>query len=569
MSQSRSRQRKMVYGLAIVALMIPIILLGAPGSGGRDASAIERGGVLARMRTDHNLGQSTLGEVDPASATMTFVLLGFRGLAANQLWLQADQQKQQKDWPALESTVNSIILLQPHFKKVWEFQGWNLAYNVSAEWDSVPDRYYWVKEGGKFLMQGCRRIQRYPELYWETGRVLGAKIGRSDEWRQFRRFFKSDPNVAEFEGGPDPEIAEHDGTLFLDNYLAAKHWFRQANQQDLEFNQRMMDPALFRGYPARAQFDYAGALHREGQFDSVSRGAWDRAYIDWVQDYGSREIFTTLFGGKIMLDPEEQDLVALMEQDVPPNRFDLDAKWKAVDQKRGVVNYTYWKEKAASERTVQTETAHRQLYLGRRFYHDGFTNQTIFRVADSSICEKLDEVPDIDDKQRELLKRLCAVDLVWIADPTDTALSAERRDDLERVQDALIEDAKLLLVRDLSADLGESSDAIVDRLVALWQAGHLEAVSESQFVLVRGMEKYETVLEKFPDISEDPLAIEEALMGVLYFRKLREINDLAPAEEYPLKKYWEAEDGVEGQGRIADVERQFRRYEAQGGELEY
>lgn len=571
MTRNDAQRRKLVYGVGIVALMIPIILLGAPGSGNQEASAIERGGVLARMRTDQNLGQSTLGDVDPASATMTFVLLGFRGLAANQLWLQADEQKSQKQWTALDSTVNSIILLQPHFKKVWEFQSWNLAYNVSAEWDSVEDRYYWVKEGGKFIMEGCDRINRYPELYWNTGRILGPKVGRSDEWRQFRQYFKSDPNVAEFEGGPDPDFAQFEGNLLEDNYLAAKQWWRKAKRVNDDYPQRMMANALFRGYPARAQFDYAAALHREGQFDAISRQAWDQAYRDWTEDYGSREVFVSLAGGRILLDATDAELEAQMELDNPPHAYTLEQKRAASDTFRGMTNYPYWKEKAASERTPETESAHRHLFLGRRFYHDGFHNPTTtFRVADPEICKKLDEIEGLEEPDRELLAKVCDTDLVWVADPKVTGLSNERREQLERIEEALSEDGKLTLARELAADLGASEDDVIDRLLELWQAGHLVAVSESQVVLERGMVKYEGILKEFSGITSDPLAVEEALMAVLYYRKLHEIHDLSLPADYPLKRYWDAESSQENpSATLQDVLRQFRRYEANGGRPDY
>jgi len=66
------------------------------------------------------------------------------------IWINADHDEQIKNWAELRANVDAIIMLQPHFVKVWQFQGWNLAYNVSAAWDLVADRYYWVKEGPSF-----------------------------------------------------------------------------------------------------------------------------------------------------------------------------------------------------------------------------------------------------------------------------------------------------------------------------------------------------------------------------------------------------------------------------------
>src|SRR5262245_5123485 len=179
---SKVAQRKLLYAVGAVLLLIPITWLGLPAEPSREGGTTgSPGGRLAQLRKQYELGEDNLGNVDPASSTMNLLLLGFRGVATSMLWMDAQQQQKNKDWAALRSTVDSIILLQPHFLKVWHFQGWNLAYNVSAEWDLVPDRYYWVKEGIKFYQLGKDRNQKNPELYWYVGDTCGKKIGRSDE----------------------------------------------------------------------------------------------------------------------------------------------------------------------------------------------------------------------------------------------------------------------------------------------------------------------------------------------------------------------------------------------------
>ena len=93
MSQLDSKSRKLVYFAGIVVLSIPIIFLGMP-SRGADGS----GGKLAQLRGEYDLGEATLGKVDPSSATMNLVLLGFRGVASSMLWKQRIEQQENKDW---------------------------------------------------------------------------------------------------------------------------------------------------------------------------------------------------------------------------------------------------------------------------------------------------------------------------------------------------------------------------------------------------------------------------------------------------------------------------------------
>src|SRR5579872_2928168 len=225
MNNLTSLQRKLMYLGGIILLLIPITWLGLPPEPKSKSSEGSPGGWLAQERTKHGLGESDLGNVDPASSTMNLLLLGFRGIATSMLWMDAQEQQRDKDWAGLRATTESIILLQPHFLKVWHFQGWNLAYNVSAEWDGVADRYYWVKEGIKFFQKGRDRNFKYAELYWYVGDTTGKKIGRADESKQYRRFFLHDPDEARFNGGPDPAVNPHS----VDNYVEASTQFQRAN----------------------------------------------------------------------------------------------------------------------------------------------------------------------------------------------------------------------------------------------------------------------------------------------------------------------------------------------------
>ena len=107
----QTRQRKMVYAVTILGLLVPIIYLGAPTSEdvipGTTSSV--SGGVLAQMRVEHDLGESKLGQIDPSSAAMSLVLLGLRGPAASVLHLKALEYQKRKDWSKLKTTVDSII----------------------------------------------------------------------------------------------------------------------------------------------------------------------------------------------------------------------------------------------------------------------------------------------------------------------------------------------------------------------------------------------------------------------------------------------------------------------------
>lgn len=366
MNRLTSQQRKLAYLAGIVVLLIPIIWLGMPATGERDQAGRDTsGGHLAQLRQDYDLGESTLGAVDPSSATMNLVLLGLRGVATNLLWSDLDKQKETKNFAQMRATTESIILLQPHFLQVWRYHGWNLAYNVSAEWDDVKDRYYWVKEGAKFFMKGSKRNQKMPELYWDTGRVLGQKVGRADEWRFFRKFFRDDPSP-EIDG-PDPAINAHG----KDNYLASKDWYQLANDVEdgtidgKKHVQHIMMRALFRSYPARSQLDYADALHREGSFDEVAQVAWGVAFDDWTKKFG-RERFQTP-ECEVFLEVTNADVDQLAQE----NGVDRKIVENWVSRTQNVVNYRYWRTLAKAESETQTAEAHREIYNGEQLFKRG------------------------------------------------------------------------------------------------------------------------------------------------------------------------------------------------------
>lgn len=403
MNRLTSQQRKLAYAAGIAILLIPIILLGMPASGKEGSgSEVSAGGKLAQLRQEYDLGESNLGDVDPTSATMNLVLLGMRGIATNMLWMEHEELKKTKNWAQMRSTTESIIMLQPHYLQVWRYHGWDLAYNVSAEWDAVEDRYYWVKEGAKFSMKGSERNQRYPELYWESGRILGQKIGRADEATFFRDYFKVDPNP-EFQG-PDPGINPEG----KDNYLAAKSWFFKANEAEDNHPQHIMMRLLFRSYPYRSQLDYAGALQKEGIFDEVARIAWLDAFNEWTSDYGKQTFQAPEC--ELILEATEEDFTALAKS----NGVDVQIVRRWINHYQQTANYRYWRSRALSESESTTVDAHRDLYNGEQRFKAGELPQArkLLESGMRKLAIVLQRHPQLQIEDESLEEALWAV-MLW------------------------------------------------------------------------------------------------------------------------------------------------------------
>lgn len=411
MNRLTSRQRQLVYFVAMVLLLIPIVWLGRPAgkaAAGPQAGADSAGGgKLAQLRHEYDLGESNLGKVDPTSATINLVLVGLRGPAASVLQRKNIEYFEHKDWAPLRANVESIILLQPHYVKVWEFQSWNLAYNVSGEWDLVEDKYFWIKDGAKFAIRGTQRNSKHAALYWWVGIILGDKISRHDAWRYMRKFFNPDAyeragtttgslsgssmgkRPVDKEGDPlgDPEIWVREGRVApdpelnpdgRDNYLVAKDWFLEANEVDLIKEQHRMASVAFREKPARSQMAYAETMQREGRFERAvdqreMRRAWEIGLRNWVEKYDEndrpglgQELFDSM-AGLVRLNATDEDLKELIQRDNPPGQHTLAEKKHSRDILRGIVNYEYWQIRAEVEKLETLVKAHAAIYKGKQY----------------------------------------------------------------------------------------------------------------------------------------------------------------------------------------------------------
>lgn len=417
-----TRQRKFIYGAGIAVLLIPIIGLGLPaGAEQRANSFLSSGGMLAKLRTKYDLGESTLGDVDPSSSAMNLVLLGLRGPAASILRLEAEEMQSQKNWGKLKALVDTITLLQPHYVRVWQFQGWNLAYNVSGQWDATEDRFYWVKEGIKFQNKGIERNKQSCTLVWHTGQLFGRKIGYADEWKYYRQFFMVDPDP-KFAPGPDPDINPDS----QDNWLVAKRYYADANDVERAYKRPLpLMKELFRHYPARCQIDYASTQQKEGNFKTAA--AWEEAYRDWTEEFGQEE-----FKWEVELLGETYDPKYTFESFFPRTEGETEGNTsvlrdhafenfpppvepaeaigrqrKLVKSQIDILHYDYWRKLIAIEKNQKMVEVHEHIYNGKKMFMEGLTSpgldgepspaQRELELGMQKLSEIFDSFPELVD----------------------------------------------------------------------------------------------------------------------------------------------------------------------------
>ena len=292
MNRSSGFRNKLTYLAVMIAMLIPLYLLGQPAGGGTG----DPGGQLTQMRTEYNIAESELGDINPASETMKLASLGLRGVAATLLWSKANDYKVHHEWDRLKATLNNIALLQPHYEKVWEFQAHNLSYNVSTEFDDYRQRYAMVREGIDYLTRGVEQNRKAPRLVWYTGWFYGQKLGMSDEKRQFRRLFSDDDpqhdalreqNIAI----DSPEARGPDGRP--DNWLVGRQWLNYGyDLVDSGVKIRNQTPINFYETGPKWRIKHSEAIESEGILDDRAKAAWQLASDDW-QSLGQRSIPTT------------------------------------------------------------------------------------------------------------------------------------------------------------------------------------------------------------------------------------------------------------------------------------
>ncbi len=368
MKTAPNQNRKIVYGLLIVALF---------------GAMFPYANWLNERKKRSDLGEAAIGQIDTADFVLKLALLGgLRGWAANRLWSSAEELKKEQDWDQLKATVDLITKLQPHFLSVWTFQGWNLAYNVSVEWDAPEDKYDWIKKGIQFLQAGVAKNRRSPDLVWDTAWTYYHKLGFSDESIILRRLFRDDDDE-DFKTYTDPESGVK--VVKNDNFQLGYGWFSRAvalvdsgetRIQEGTRDVELIDPSpqrkgrpgdlAFRSMPAHAQTRYAAGLEKmsildiPATFGEVAMSEWAKALNGWVQ-FGTYEY-------EAFNDPKKQKVrLDDVTNSARFNRLSNTQKHWTIrwgDQ----MNYRYWKDRCAAEMTKEGVEARRLFYEGTIAY---------------------------------------------------------------------------------------------------------------------------------------------------------------------------------------------------------
>lgn len=141
---------------------------------------------INKAREDMKLVSNTALENAPPSLAFATVAMGaFRGLVVDILWIRAENLKEEGQFFDAKQMADWITTLQPRFEKVWDFQAWNMAYNISvampaSQWQ---ERWKWVRNGYELLRdKGIKHNPNSIDLYRSLAWIFLHKIaGTTDD----------------------------------------------------------------------------------------------------------------------------------------------------------------------------------------------------------------------------------------------------------------------------------------------------------------------------------------------------------------------------------------------------
>jgi len=167
MGEEGLRRRK-VRAILIVAALLCLVVAGF------ERRAIQRSPSYHPYLSDVTL----ITDVGDAGTVAILALLGgFRGAAANLLWLRSDYYWHMgaTGWWKMRPIFDAITRLDPQFILAWRTFGWHVAWNLHA--DAPPeDKPKFLKEGEMIFRRGIHANPKSWEMRMELAWLFHDRI---------------------------------------------------------------------------------------------------------------------------------------------------------------------------------------------------------------------------------------------------------------------------------------------------------------------------------------------------------------------------------------------------------
>ncbi|MBU1998338.1 MAG: hypothetical protein KKE64_02465, partial [Candidatus Omnitrophica bacterium] len=110
---------------------------------------------------------------------------GLKGVAADLLYLKADQLWQEKKWKEMIPYYRAITVLQPYYIDYWSIAGFHIAWNLSFAAKTPAEKESYIKQGVDFLKEGLNYNPDAYKLYFDLAFTYDHKLkdyGQAVEW---------------------------------------------------------------------------------------------------------------------------------------------------------------------------------------------------------------------------------------------------------------------------------------------------------------------------------------------------------------------------------------------------
>ena len=145
---------------------------------------------INEIKEKYFIGTSiVLSDVPPVVAFTTVALGGFRGIAADILWLKTISLQEEGKYLEMVQLASWILKLQPKSTDAVSFLAWNMAYNISVIYADPEKKWQWVKSGINLLRDSIRYNPGNSSLCKELAWIYINKIG--DKYDSSNMYYKT------------------------------------------------------------------------------------------------------------------------------------------------------------------------------------------------------------------------------------------------------------------------------------------------------------------------------------------------------------------------------------------
>lgn len=171
----------------------------------------------------------------PGEFISMFVIGGFRALAADVLWLKADDFFHRGEWHRMYPIYRVITWLQPHFVENWCIGGWHLGYNLYYYARHDPElQQEFLGEGISFLKEGIVKNRKKFKIYETLAWLYRHKL---EDYDNAIKFFKA------------ATLIEHPSRI--ERMMA--HMYREKGDLEGEYKQWQRCLTMFNDEPAHME----------------------------------------------------------------------------------------------------------------------------------------------------------------------------------------------------------------------------------------------------------------------------------------------------------------------------